>query len=558
MGPNLVRHNAEIAHRARWYISLRWFLLAAVSLPNFFLAIANKDLNNNTKLTILFFTVAVASNILFFLLVRTKGTVFYYRVLAAAILSFDIVLISVLIFIKGGLESRSVILYEFPILAAAPMFGSVAAYFAASVAVVCYDTQVLLDYYNKLKPLDINSPTLHQSATYIVETIAYISSVLILSALIADYITRKLIEKERQATENLIGLNKAQLIAKMGSWEWDVKTNRVTYSDGLYALLNLKHGIHENQKFALLKYIHPDDRARVKRVVETAIRQGRPYRYEARLDPQSTLLKYIQCEGEPVLDKAGKVIKLYGAVHDITDIKQLEVAKTDFVAIASHQLRTPASSVKQYIGMMLGGYAGMLSDVQVKMLQSAYESNERQIIIVNDLLYVAQLDSGNLHLKPEVIDLIALLRSVIEDIAPRYVTSRQRIILSTRFRHLSCKVDPSLLRMVIENLVDNARKYSPPDETIKVQLIRNDSHVRITVTDNGVGIAHEDMNKLFHKFTRIENPLSAVAGGSGLGLYLSQKLIMMHGGKIEVSSTVGKGSRFTALLPGSLVAQKGK
>lgn len=545
-----------IAQGVRWYINLRWYMLAAITLPSFFAEWAKEGWSAHAQQTLTFFIIAIASNVAFFILLRLRGTLNYYRTLAAAMIVFDIALVTALIFVKGGLESRSVILYILPILAAAPMFGRLAVYTAAAAAVFLYDLQVLLDYFGILRPLGIVDPSLHTSATYVVETIAYISSVLILCAVVADYITRRLVDKEQQASENLAGLNKAQHIAKMGSWEWNRQRHTITYSDGFYTLLHLKPQKYELRDYGLLEYIHPDDKARVKRIIDQAFKRRKPYRYEARLSLPHKPIMYIQSDGAPVLNKAGEVIKIYGTVHDITDLKQLDIARKDFVAIASHQLRTPASSVKQYIGMLLGGYGGTVSETQAKMLQTAYESNERQIIIVNDLLYVAQLDSGNLHLKPEVIDFVSLLHGIIEELTPHYMSVEQSIKLTTKFRHLYCQVDPSLMRMVIENIVDNARKYSQPDTHITVNLSQLNNQLHIAIADNGVGMSNEDTKKLFQKFTRIENPLSSIAGGSGLGLYLSYKLVLMHGGKIKVTSKLGKGSTFTVMLPGTTIVQK--
>lgn len=531
-------------------------MLTAISLPSFIAELVKEGWGSDAKLTAVFYMAAMASNVAFHYLARIRASVQYYRYLAAFLIAFDILLITILIFVRGGLESRSVILYVLPILGAAPTFGSLAVYFAAASAVILYSTQVILDYFNILRPLEINDLALHTSATNVTETVTYISSILILCALVADYITRRLVEKEQQASENLAGLNKAQHIAKMGSWEWNKRTHSMMYSDGFYTLLHLKKDQKLNQSYGLLDFIHPDDKVRVKRIIDNAVNKGKPYRYEARLSLPHQPIMYILSDGEPVLNRAGKVTKVYGTVHDITDLKQLDIARKDFVAIASHQLRTPASSVKQYIGMLLGGYAGTMTETQAKMLQTAYESNERQIIIVNDLLYVAQLDSGNLHMKPEIIDLVSLLHGIIEELMPQYMASEQSITFNTRFRHLYCKVDPSLIRMVIENIVDNARKYSQPETQIAISLSHTNNQIRIAIADSGVGMSADDTKKLFQKFTRIDNPLSSIAGGSGLGLYLAYKLVAMHGGKIKVTSRLGKGSTFTILLPESAIVQK--
>lgn len=557
MAPDEPAVQSEIAQRTRWFIRLCWFLLPAVGLPSIISELINEGWTANPQSTLEFFTIALAANAVFYSLARVKkGSLTYYRALAGALIIFYITLITVLIFTKGGLESRSVILYIFPILASAPIFGSWAVYASAGAAVILYDAQVALDYFGIIKPLGIEVPSLHSSVAYVVETIAYISSILILSAVIADYITRLLIDKERQALENLAGLNTAQHIAKIGSWEWNFKTHAVAYSKGYYTLLNIKPTDTDTDEYELINFIHPDDRQRAKRAIDNAIKHGKSFRFDARLSLPHTTLKFIHCEGETVLNSSGTVTRLIGTVQDITDAKQLDLAKSDFVAIASHQLRTPATSVKQYIGMLLGGYAGDIPESQKKMLQTAYESNERQIIIVNDLLYVAQLDSGNLRFKPEPTDVVALIQDIAEELTPRYQASAQTIKCNSKYQHFYCRIDPTLIRMVIENLIDNAHKYSGDNQSIRVNFAYRDKKILIAIKDNGVGISPDDMKKLFLKFTRIENTLSTNAGGSGLGLYLADKLVALHGGKIEVSSAKGRGSTFTISLPNTLTSTK--
>lgn len=557
MAPNEPATHSEIAQRTRWFIRLSWFLLPAVGIPSMIAELIDAGWNSQAPSTFALLLVGLAANVLFFLFSRAKnGSLTYYRVLAATLIAFYITLITFIIFARGGLESRSVILYIFPILVSAPIFGRRAVYVSAAAAIILYDFQVLADYFGFIRPLGIAVPLLHSSTSYVIETIAYISTILILCAVIADYITRLLITKERQASENLAALNKAQHIAKMGSWEWDSITKTATYSSGLKALLHIDPAVHSTSGIALLELIHPDDQALAQHAIEQALKRGKPFRCDFRVRVPSSHNMYVHCEGEPTKDKAGKVIKLFGTIQDITDIKQLDIAKSDFVAIASHQLRTPASSVKQYIGMLLSGYAGNVTEMQQKMLQTAYESNERQIIIVNDLLYVAQLESGNLRMKAEVTDIAALLKDIVEELTPRYLASEQPITYSSKIRHFYCKVDAALMRMVVENLIDNAHKYSPANKRITVKFTSTDKRLLITITDQGVGIAPEDMKRLFHKFSRVENPLSSTAGGSGLGLYLSHKLVTMHGGNIEVTSEKGKGSSFTISLPGALAVQK--
>lgn len=229
----------------------------------------------------------------------------------------------------------------------------------------------------------------------------------------------------------------------------------------------------------------------------------------------------------------------------------LNKAKDDFIALASHQLRTPATTVKVYTAMLLDSYAGKLTKSQKTMLSTAYSSNEKQLELIDALLRVAKLDAGELVLKKEKVDLTLLVNEVIESYNVYFVARNQKV----NFRHsegsFKALIDKEKVRIVLENLLDNASKYSPPGKSISVKLKQDKSQLTIAVQDSGIGIIKKDINKLFKKFSRLENPLSGNVEGTGLGLYWAKKIISLHQGSIEVSSTPNKGSTFTVVFPGS-------
>lgn len=232
------------------------------------------------------------------------------------------------------------------------------------------------------------------------------------------------------------------------------------------------------------------------------------------------------------------------------DLIELNKAKDEFISLASHQLRTPATGVKQYVGMLIEGYAGELSIQQKLFAERAYESNEREISIVNDLLKVAQVDAGKMHIRKKKIDFVALIQEVIDEQRGKFAEQNQSIIFKKFTETIVANADEERMRMVIENLVDNASKYTPPYKTITVDVsVVKEGKLRIKIQDEGVGISASDKKKIFEKFVRIDNPLSDVVGGSGLGLYLVKRIVDLHDGSIEVSSTPKKGSVFTITLP---------
>lgn len=322
-------------------------------------------------------------------------------------------------------------------------------------------------------------------------------------------------------------------------------------------------------------FLHPDDRERALLPWEQAVKTGRTYQAEFRLQDIHRPGRYRWFLGRavPIVDDEGVITKWFGTSTDITDLRRtsqrkkelehvtvaltaqrselvaLNKAKDEFISLASHQLRTPATGVKQFIGMVLEGYAGDISPEARTFLEKAYESNDRQIAIINDLLQVAQIDAGkvSLHIQPTNIN--DIIQSVIQEQQSKFDERRQTIHYSPAKRPLNALADPERLRMVLDNLIDNASKYTPEGKSITIAASGKNDTVVITVQDEGVGIDPIDHDKIFLKFTRLDNPLSNHVGGSGLGLYWVRKIIALHGGTVTVNSTVGEGATFTVSLP---------
>ncbi|HSX32322.1 MAG TPA: ATP-binding protein [Candidatus Saccharimonadales bacterium] len=248
-----------------------------------------------------------------------------------------------------------------------------------------------------------------------------------------------------------------------------------------------------------------------------------------------------------VLDN--KPIGAIEVFRDITEEVRLERAKDEFISLASHQLRTPATAVKQYAAMLMDGYAGDLTKMQQAMVQTIYESNERQITIINDLLRVAQVDAGRIHLVKAPAALVPLLTDILNEQAHKFKARAQTIIFDPPSDEVWAPIDTKHIRMVLENIIDNASKYTPPRKSICIRLKKTSRDTHIQIADEGVGIPKNATTLIFEKFTRLDNPLSTEVGGTGLGLYWAKKIIDMHGAHLSVQSKIGKGTVFTIRLP---------
>lgn len=228
---------------------------------------------------------------------------------------------------------------------------------------------------------------------------------------------------------------------------------------------------------------------------------------------------------------------------------ELNQSKDEFISIASHQLRTPATGVKQYVGMLLEGFAGELTEQQREMLQKAYESNERQLRIVADLLKVAQVDAGKVVFNKSSVNLNELIRDVAREQKATFEKRQQTLEFEPSEPPYIVTLDRDSVRMVIENIIDNASKYSEQGKSVIVSLRELPHDYCIEITDQGVGISSAEQAKLFEKFSRISNPLSTKVGGTGLGLYWAKKIIDLHDGDIKVKSKKGVGTTFSINIP---------
>lgn len=270
----------------------------------------------------------------------------------------------------------------------------------------------------------------------------------------------------------------------------------------------------------------------------------------------SDYMHYIKRDGllMPVLATVSPVLiddRPAGAVEvfrDLTKERQLDIAKDEFVSLASHQLRTPATAVMMILSMLSNGDFGPLSATQQRYIEKAVRSNERQLQIIEDLLNAARVDAGKMRLDLEYIDIVPLLREAVSDQLSAAMARRQTIMLQAP-THCRIMADGQKLRMVIDNLLSNASKYSHGGSHIEISLHREAKHAVIMVRDEGVGLTADQMKRLFTKFTRFENELSASVGGTGLGLFLTKGIIELHGGDIKVTSDLGTGSTFSARLP---------
>lgn len=379
-----------------------------------------------------------------------------------------------------------------------------------------------------------------------------------------DITSQKIANEALTRSEERLSL--ALKASSMGLWEWEVGSSELYWSPELRKI----YGVKSNEMMTYEKYmqmIHPKDRENAEKIAYESMQTGGTYQFEHRIIRRDGTVHWLLGTGRAYLED-GKAVRMIGTSMNIDVLKQaqelrvsntqlksqrsqllaLNRAKDEFIALASHQLRTPATAVKQYVSLLMDEMAGPVTDKQQHFLKVAFESNERELRIINDLLKTAQIDSNLYALDSKKHDFLEVVRFAIEELRTTLNLKQQTVVVKGP-RSASLVFDIAEMKLVIVNLLENASKYSHNECEITIELHKSRKNLEVSVTDSGVGIKEHDISRIFDKFTRVDNELSDTVTGSGLGLYWVRRIIDLHGGSISVTSQVGHGSTFTVRLP---------
>ncbi|MFP4299218.1 MAG: ATP-binding protein [Spirulinaceae cyanobacterium] len=370
-------------------------------------------------------------------------------------------------------------------------------------------------------------------------------------------------ELEQQVQEKTAALTEAQHLAKVGSWDFDLVQQTVTWSRELYRIFEVEEDIVVPRPDLTIQQIHPDDRERFHQEVLAAIEQNQAFDTDLKIITQKDNIRFIQSKGQPIQNPQGEFIKYVGTVADITERKQIEAiaeqakenaiaaaeAKSLFLATMSHEIRTPMNGT---IGMLQLLQNSQLTSEQRSRLNLALSSAESLLTLINDILDFSKIEAGKLEL--ETIDFD--LHACIEDVAKTMTLSAQQkeldLILDLEgVQQNIVKGDPSRLRQILINLISNAIKFTHQGTITLSASLTSVAQKRLLtarVKDTGIGIPPEKIPTLFDTFTQVDASTTRHYGGTGLGLAIVKQLCELMGGAISVQSEVGKGSEFTFTL----------
>lgn len=254
----------------------------------------------------------------------------------------------------------------------------------------------------------------------------------------------------------------------------------------------------------------------------------------------------------PLITGVGQIPGLVAAMRDISREAEVERLKNEFISTVSHELRTPMTSIKGFTDLLFLGMAGGLTDTQRNFLQIIKSNVDRLTALVNDILDISRIETGRLRLTIEPLDLSRIISQVVATFQAQYDSHNLALIWNSPSGLPQARGDEARITQILTNLVANAWQYTPSGGQVTV-ILRLAPHIegylQVDVIDTGIGIATEDLTRIFDRFYRVDSPAVQEVGGSGLGLSIVKMFVEMLGGKIWVESELGKGSTFSFTIP---------
>jgi len=285
-------------------------------------------------------------------------------------------------------------------------------------------------------------------------------------------------------------------------------------------------------------------------VRRTSKGEVRPDQTELTYDFSPRERRYLRAHSTPVLGEGGECLGAVTLVYDITELRMLDMLKSEFVAQVSHELRSPLSTIHQQLATVLNDLVGDVPPEQRHILARAKEKTQGLISFIGDLLDLSRIESGVVLQERRPVDVAAVLRGVVDFMGARARAKGQTLSLDLPEGGLpKVNADPQAIEIVFGNLVSNALNYTPEGGRIEVEGCAADGQVRVAVRDNGFGIEKRHLDRIFEKFYRVKDDRTRFITGTGLGLPIVKGILDALGGKIEVESEPGVGSTFTVYLP---------
>lgn len=544
-----IQHNR--VHALRGIIIGRWFLIIGLGVLGVVHTVADIALVSLTPRYFLYlFITPIIYNAVYTIWLHRSEDNFSptsLRVLSFLQVALDQILFTFVIYFTGGIESVGFILYFFPILAATILYSDIQIITLAILNIVWYSLLVVLEFARVIPHFARfnDEISLFGNAEATLANTMSVNLILLFTAMFAVFVNRIIHQREFEIT---IERDKVRTILN-------------SLEDGIIMLDQYKRVLLMNPpaRDLLRLYGHfagptlnADDFPQAYADTITAI-NAQP---KKKLFGQEVLLNdgegefHIQVDSIPILASDGHPVGWVKVLHDVTREKELDEIKSDFISVAAHQLRTPLAALKWFFKIMQDGDAGRVTKRQQELLEQAYQRNNEVIEIVNNLLDISEIEEGRFPYEFEKGDIEEIVQLVMQS---AHVEGERRHIQvefnkeSDKLPHIS--MDKQKIRMALQNLVDNAIKYSAEGTTVTVTAGVKNNRLLISVADNGIGIAQHEQKQIFSKFFRGHNAKEWATTGSGLGLYIVKNVVQKHRGQIWFESKQDHGTTFYLSFP---------
>ena len=293
--------------------------------------------------------------------------------------------------------------------------------------------------------------------------------------------------------------------------------------------------------------------ATVDRLIEETLRTGKAMQSELNLaDSKTNSERDVEISAVPIKDDADLTTGAVILFHDITQLKQTDKVRRDFVANVSHELRTPLSILRGYIETLLDNPQTSHEELS-RILQVMERHSKRLGLLVDDLLSLAQLESRDTDLQLSDVQLAELFESVLRDWGKKLAEKQLKVVVDLSPDARTIRADETRLQEVVYNLLDNAVKYSRENGEVRLRAAQRGPEIVLSVADNGIGIGKNDLPRIFERFYRVDKARSRELGGTGLGLAIVKHIAQLHGGRVEAESELGRGTTIRVILPNSSI-----
>ncbi len=378
----------------------------------------------------------------------------------------------------------------------------------------------------------------------------------------------ELIKAKKKAEENTRELKKAQKTAKVGSWVWYIKENKLWWSDEMYRIFDIDKKTFTGELDKVIeKAIHPEDRKKVEQSNLSVINENKPFPVEYRILLKGDTVRYVHAEAdEVVLDEKGNSKILTGIVKDVTDYKLIQNElilakekaeesdrlKSAFLANMSHEIRTPMNGILGFTSLLQEPH--LTGEEQQEYIEIIKKSGDRMLNTVNDIIDISKIEAGQMTVTDSEVNVSEKLRNMYSFFKPEAEKKGIQISLNNSLSEQKSiiQTDKEKLNSILTNLIKNAIKYTDKGSIeigYKIVTTEHAPSLQFYVKDTGVGISDERQEAIFERFIQADIEDKMARQGSGLGLAITKAYVEMLGGEIWVESKAGEGSTFFFTLP---------